>query len=377
MLSARFNQIARAVTEVRVFLLAALALRVLMSGFGAALRERLDIPNKYHPFAWLDVWGNYDTGWYIDIARFAYSAEQYPQTVGANIAFPPLYPWLMQALHAASFGGLSYFLAGLLIANVAFFISIPVFYGFLRLTFDDALSRRVLWIWLLSPLGFIFGTAMTEALFLLWLLILFGAVARGREAPTLVAGFAAGLTRVTSAFVVPALWVEAWQRPDHRWHWWLLTSAGIGFGWLLFHALIGAVTGNPLAFFEVEKLWGNGFAWPWETLVSYAGRTEGEWKRILTTGFTVLPSIAVVWLARRRLRTSWMVWVGIVVLVSLFNRSWLSVPRYFSVLFPVYIAAGIVLERLPRPWWYVLLVLSLAAQVFLFSLWATDRALII
>jgi hypothetical protein len=48
----------------------------------------------------LDVWGRYDTAWYLDIAARGYVPPADLAHSQSNLAFFPLYPWLVRGLHA-------------------------------------------------------------------------------------------------------------------------------------------------------------------------------------------------------------------------------------------------------------------------------------
>ncbi len=65
------------------------------------------------PLRWLDVWGAWDTGWYLDISLNGYSTIQ-NQIHQTNIAFFPLYPTLMRII--GSITG-NHYIAGLIISN--------------------------------------------------------------------------------------------------------------------------------------------------------------------------------------------------------------------------------------------------------------------
>jgi hypothetical protein len=53
-----------------------------------------------HPSqSWLDIWGQWDTGWYLDIAKNWYAAEAQYQNY-SNYAFFPFYPTLIKLLGA-------------------------------------------------------------------------------------------------------------------------------------------------------------------------------------------------------------------------------------------------------------------------------------
>ncbi|MCK7515454.1 MAG: hypothetical protein MZV70_73380 [Desulfobacterales bacterium] len=81
------------------------------SGGGRAAGWNGNIPS----YSWLDIWGQWDTGWYLDIAKNWYAAEAHYQNY-CNYAFFPFYPTLIKLLGAVMG---NHFYAGLIISNVS------------------------------------------------------------------------------------------------------------------------------------------------------------------------------------------------------------------------------------------------------------------
>ena len=79
--------------------------------------------SRVHPFI-LKATASWDGGWYSAIA-----SEGYGDVPNPRFAFFPLFPELMRAVHAT---GVGYFLAGLLLSNVAFVIALTAFHALTR-----------------------------------------------------------------------------------------------------------------------------------------------------------------------------------------------------------------------------------------------------
>jgi hypothetical protein len=58
------------------------------------------IPNEsgslYSPHRLLDIWGRWDSGWYMSIVTGGYRVSEDLTTVQSNVAFFPLYPYLVR-----------------------------------------------------------------------------------------------------------------------------------------------------------------------------------------------------------------------------------------------------------------------------------------
>ena len=87
---------------VSVFLLTRAALVVvgLFAGnFPSNLSYLIAIAPKrgwyFTPYRLVDVWGRWDSGWYIDIVRHGYNANGDIRTVQSNLGFFPLYPYTL------------------------------------------------------------------------------------------------------------------------------------------------------------------------------------------------------------------------------------------------------------------------------------------
>ena len=134
----------------RQILLLLVLTRLALTGIGCVSRLLLDpihgeqyAPWIYSDHLWLDIWGVWDTGWYLEIAEEGYSTT--PRAEGAaagqkNLAFFPLYPLLARAVSVVTAGDA--FLAGLLLSNVCLIVICFLFYRLTRLDWDEATSTR-------------------------------------------------------------------------------------------------------------------------------------------------------------------------------------------------------------------------------------------
>jgi hypothetical protein len=190
----------------------------------------------------------WDAAWYATIARDFYSYSPTAEG-GTNVAFAPLYPFLVRALsevlNLATFGWNwgddqygSMIAAGLIISNVSFFVALALLMRLLAPRVGKA-GAAVVGLALASlPLAFFFSAMYTEGLFLL-LVVASLLVARSdwrwKWLCAGLLGMMASLDRFTGILLLAVLGVEylsqvGWRprkiRPDVLWL--ALVPLGVG-----------------------------------------------------------------------------------------------------------------------------------------------------
>jgi hypothetical protein len=141
----------------------------------------------------------------------------------------------------------------------------------------------------------------------------------------------------------PAVGLRSLIRPR------ILLFALIPSGFALFMLYAYVKFGNPLAYLAATKVWGRQFVMPWHTILNASGL--GIFYRYLF-GTILLAGLAL-WVAgfRLKLRTSYLVYATLLVTIYLCGNSLEAMPRYLTVVFPLFIAMGIIAMR--HPWSYV------------------------
>jgi hypothetical protein len=221
-------------------------------------------------------WLRWDTGHFLAISFFGYQGT-------SDVAFFPLWP-LVQHIGGLLLGGyfpLSFYIVGLLLANLFFYLALVCFYDLLIKDFDAALARRALFCLAFSPYALFFFAGYSEPLFLLLCCAFFLLLHRGKALDMWLAaivGFLAVLTRSSGiALVVPFLVISFqrfWltEKNLHQNLWYklkmlapvLLIPAGV----LAYMSYLYLLTGNPLIFGTQEKtVWDRQLTPPWITLL--------------------------------------------------------------------------------------------------------------
>jgi hypothetical protein len=290
-------------------------------------------------------WVHWDSTHYLSIASTGYEfyGKQWP-----NVAFFPLYPLLIRA--AAPLTGGDMALAGVLVAQVAFFAAMLLLYDLLAHDFGDTPAYRGLVLLLALPTSFFFAAAYSEALALLLLVAAIWALRRKRWWLAGAAGFLLALTRLPGVLIAPIL--AAAYMHDRGWNWRavrgpiaaaLLPPLGLAlfmlFQWWRFD--------TPFAFLIAQQRWKNHLSPPWvlpQTLLDqifvYENWPMALFQSLFWAGFLVLTIAALVRLPPLYSLTL------LVFLLPPYLSSWpWSISRHVLMGFPAFIILARWAER--------------------------------
>ncbi|WP_269851356.1 hypothetical protein [Methanosarcina horonobensis] len=156
---------------------------------------------------WLDIWGVWDTGWYLDISQNGYTARPLDELISfqTNVVFFPLYPLLMRFL--GSIIGNQY-TAGVIISNFSLIVACIYLYKLVRLDSDESSAFRSVKYLLLFPISFILSGVFTESLYLALALMCFYYARTGKWQLAGIFGFFLSLTRSVGVLIVLPLLYE-------------------------------------------------------------------------------------------------------------------------------------------------------------------------
>jgi hypothetical protein len=323
----------------------------------------------------------WDSVWYLQIAQGGYDHQ------AARTAFFPLYPLLMRGLGLVIGSDL---VAGVVISLAAFLVALVLLYRLVALELDDELARLTVLLVAFCPMAYFFSAVYSESLFLA---LSVGCIWLGRTGRWAWAGLIGGLAAAERAtgvtLVVPLIllflygprverapafpmaarpWLRRLlprYRPTPALAWVLLVPAGLG----AYTLALVLLTGNGVApFHATETFWFRHFAGPfggvwtgavaaWDGLrqlligpgppvyfKGYAGNPVwGAGENLMLFGFLVLGAIALVG-AFRRLPVAYGAWCLAAVALPLSDpvvpQPLQSIPRYESVLFPLFMWAA-------------------------------------
>lgn len=341
--AARFNQTVRdvtvdfIVTRVAIIVIAELAAVIVGQRPGEHVQESRNLL--------LAVWGRWDAVHYLDIATIGYH--------GTDMAFFPLYPLLIAGL-----GGLigNHLIAGLLISNAALFFGLLFLYKLVEHDFDRAVARRAIFYISIFPTAVFFSAVYTESLFLMLTVASFYYMRERRWWLAGAIGFFAAMTRVEGVLLAVPFVIE-WATAN----WGLLRDAFdrsrgrellraavnllplvfIAMGLALYMGYLWILNGDPLTFSHVQSHWNRQLAAPWTAVWNswhkIVTATSGETiaNQTIELSFTAL-MIGVLLGGFRKLKPSYIAYMGLSILVPMSTSSLMSMQRFALVLFPMF-----------------------------------------
>lgn len=326
----------------------------------------------------LDRFTHWDAGWYLSIARHGYS---YNPGQESSVAFFPLYPLLVRVVSWLVRDGQ---IAGFLVSNAALFGAVVLLWKLFEpdpqesaqpLQPGDGL-RAIRWL-LVGPVSFFFSTIYSESLFLFLVVASLYAARRRAWLWAGLAGLGAALTRNAGVLLIAPLLLEVFNvgwgslKPQRTARWYV--AAGLcllpALGPLIWMGYLGLAFGDPLVFMKTQAAWSRRLSWPWAPfLPSHMAGFPVFYKFwFVTAGVTGIAG--VIWCAVARLRLSWVVFAGLLLLLALSGTHLESIPRYLSPIFPLYFAVVHATRKHPNLEWllYGLSIAALALSTILFA----------
>jgi hypothetical protein len=284
----------------------------------------------------LALFGAWDGIWYRRVAEHGYVLVPGQQS---DPAFFPLYPILVSGLHAV---GLSYIVAGLVIANVALAVAAVAFYELGTRVVGPELGRRGAIFLVIAPMSFVFSMAYPESLALA--LIVLALLAALADRWLLAAGLIAVAALVRPESVVFALPLAsiAWSHraqldPAARGHALAACLAG-PIGVATYPLYLGWALGDPGAWGAAESHWGRAFhvGGPVHALDHLPGTlAHYPWlaRDLVLLGFYVLLLVVA---ARAGVGAAWIAAGALILILPVFSGSFISEGRFGLLALPAY-----------------------------------------
>jgi Mannosyltransferase (PIG-V) len=280
---------------------------------------------------------NADALWYADIARNGYEQMPFEATREHNWAFFPLFPLLLR--YAGKLTG-EYGLTGSLMAAVFFLVALVQLHRLVgELGYEPETADRTVFYIAAFPVSYFFSLPFTESLFLLLSVTSFRAAVKNSWWLAGVFGGLAAATRITGLCLLPVLALIYWQRYrsiNARILALLLIPTGIVPYMILLHRL----TGNALAFLDIQAVWGHTFGFFLQPLWEYIKNPfeiNQRWDfRFLNFLAAILAfGCGIVWLLKRRWALA--TYTLLCAIIPLTAMRLQSLTRYIMIAFPIFI----------------------------------------
>ncbi|MBL8112975.1 MAG: hypothetical protein JNK60_08835 [Acidobacteria bacterium] len=291
----------------------------------------------------------WDSGWYAGLAEKGYEAPPTEVSQQTNHAFFPLYPMLVRGVSALT--GLETTRAGALVSALAFLGALPLFARFVRRRFGEDLVLPALSLLLLFPPSFFFAAVYTESLVLLLSLLALEAAESDRPGLAFVAGFLAGLTRISGLLLVPLIGLAVY-RAERRPMKSIGLALGPAAGFAAFMAYFAVRFGDPFLFSKAQHNWAKEAKTVIDGPLLFAREilqdlTVGPLRKIqmVEAGMLFLFLVLAVVLVKRR-PPLWPegIYVALCVAIVILTGTRESGGRYVLVAFPAFAALAGLLE---------------------------------
>ena len=308
-------------------------------------------------FALLTSWDRQEVTTYLRIAQYGYRTL-------AELAFFPLFPWLIAGI-SHFLGSWSYLLVGTLISNATLLGTLLIIYCLIVDAVGDHAAQRTLLYLCIFPTAFSFFVSYNEALYLLLVTGTFLAIQRQNWWLAGLVGLLATLTRLDGIFLVIPYLYELWmQRTSPVFYfrallYTLLPVILIPLGTTIYAIYCWQAFGDPLAFVKTLDTWSHSLIWPWQAL------SELFWAHLQPFGSVAQASlllnlsatlgfILLAILGWRKIRASYSIWQCCLLLFMLETLgigntgNLLSNQHFVLTLFPGFLTLALLGKQYPR-----------------------------
>jgi hypothetical protein len=346
----------------------------LEPSLGSSLLQNVN-PRFWGPgLFFLAPWQRWDTNWYIRIAQAGYDVGN------GTTNFPPLYPVLVGITGRLLVG--QYMLAALVVANLAYLVSLVYLYRLTDKYFGEGVARKTLLFTATFPTAFFLACGYTESLYLALTLAAFYYGEKRRWYLAALLAALAGITRIQGIVLIVPLGYLYLQQQGFNWR--KLGREGLAlalapglFGLYMFWVYFGLRDQNFSNHLSV--IWHIKFVMPWE---SFFGGLFGMFDRYHIKGifynssdFVILClfiALTIIWW-QRNLPRHYLIYSALSLLVFLTRQGtedifWMSINRYVIVLFPAFMLMGLTASRKWLKWSAVLQ--GFWVIMFIFWMWA-------
>jgi hypothetical protein len=275
------------------------------------------------PFRLLDIWGRWDTMYYLSIAEGGYPSS-YPEGGWVfHAAFFPLYPTLMRGV-SVLLGGIPLYYAGILVTNAMLVLALVYLDKLVRLDAPAQIAEWAVIAVLCYPGSHFLSSVYPESTALFLGVFAFYCVRTGRPAVASISAALAVLNRPNGWVIAAALGLEIWRGKKFLWLMLPIASA------ILFLGLHFQTYGDPLYFLHVQSAWHRKLSYPFASLLDFQQPLDHH---LLALGALLVLAVAI----RKRQRLSYLALCGVNLLLPLSSGLIQGIQRYLTANFPLYV----------------------------------------
>jgi hypothetical protein len=322
----------------------------------------------------VDIFARWDSAHYFSILSKGYEPSSDLATVMSNVAFFPLYPWIVK-----SFGWFNiqlpdgfYILLGVVLSNLFFLGAAYLIYrlSIEQLGASKEGARRAILLLVAFPASFFFSSFYPESLFLLLSAAAFTLAIKERWMLAGLCCALAVLTRIQGLVLTGALVWLYFEKLNWRWK---DLRASVLWVLLPILAFIGHTinlyfkTGSFLAMFESQMAWGR----------NQTGILAGIWTNIngpnldvfkIDLALVVFFLVCIIFLLKQARIKALGVYSLLLVAMPLATGSLISVSRFLVIIFPVFLFLGEYLKERDEAF-FGLGSVFFTLQIIYFSAW--------
>jgi hypothetical protein len=324
----------------------------LLIGLMGYLSTLVVIKGRYNfmPRGFLDLFYRWDSLWYVSIVQNGY---HFVAGKESNVAFFPLYPLLIKMLTFYTSNQKFIIVVGILLSNMVALLSCLYLYKLVRLDYSESIAFKAVLFLLIFPVSFFFSIVYTEGLFIFLIISCFY-YARKKNWPVVaVLGFLLPLTRSIGVFAIIPLVFEYYDlsfadiRPTKKFvadvikktKSSILYLATIPLGAVSYMVYMYAKFGDPLIYIKAEEPWNTKFS-TFLTAWNNSGQQQ-QFLMVTNRAMMILAILMTIYLIVRKVRSSYVVYSAVFLFFYFSSNNLQSIPRFVSVLFPLYLGLAI------------------------------------
>ncbi len=316
-----------------------------------------------------------------DVPHYMYIAQHWYQSSGEKANLIVFYPFLPMLIAAFRVILRSYLASGLVISWLSFAVASCYFYKLLRLDYDEEKTAYGMVGFFTALFGIFFISAHTESLFVMLVAISIYYTRKKNWLAAGIAGMCAALTKTQGVLLfLPAVYeiiIDSTEnkRFDKKSLFTLLIPLGF-FLYLLLNRIYG---GSFFKFVEYEEAepWYNRSVWVADSLATSYNTGSGNftlsmflyWPQIIMYFIAVLALFVG---AYKKVRTSYLVFIGAYTGLTYFQSWMLSGGRYISSCIPLYVVYAAIDNKYVKN---TLLLVTGILNIFIAILWLQGQAI--